>query len=143
MTAVVGRLQRELAWGDCDPAGIVYYPTYYRWMDAASWALLEKAGYPAQRIRAEHVTMPLVHADCDFLASPTFGDLIEVRSQVTRWGRSSFSIGHEFVLASAGTVLAKGTESRVWCRYEGGPGSPLRAIPLPDEIRAALGGPPR
>src|SRR4051812_16258777 len=101
---VVGRLQRELAWGDCDPAGIVYYPTYYRWMDAATWALAAQAGFSAQRIRAEQYSLPLVHAQCDFLSSPTFGDLIEVRSGITRWGRSSFSVGHEFVLASDGTV---------------------------------------
>jgi 4-hydroxybenzoyl-CoA thioesterase len=142
VTAVVGRLQRELAWGDCDPAGIVYYPTYYRWMDAASWALVAQAGYPAQRIRDDKVSMPLVHAECDFVRSPTFGDLIEIRSQVTRWGRSSFSIGHEFVLAGDGSVLARGSESRVWCRYEAGPGSALRGIRVPEDMRAALGGPP-
>jgi 4-hydroxybenzoyl-CoA thioesterase len=139
---VVARLQRELAWGDCDPAGIVFYPTYYRWMDAATWSLAAQAGFPAQRMRGEHYTLPLVHAACDFLNSPTFGDLVEIRSQVTRWGRSSFSIGHEFVLARDGTVLARGSESRVWCRYEAGPGSPLQSVPVPDEVRAALGGPP-
>ncbi|MBA2964619.1 MULTISPECIES: acyl-CoA thioesterase [Ramlibacter] len=141
MTVVV-RLQRELAWGDCDPAGIVFYPTYYRWMDAATWGLAAQAGYPAARMRAEHYTLPLVHAACDFLRSPTFGDLVEIRSQVTRWGRSSFSIGHEFVLAGDGTLLARGSESRVWCRYADGPGSALRSAPVPDEVRAALGGPP-
>jgi 4-hydroxybenzoyl-CoA thioesterase len=137
---VVGRLQRELAWGDCDPAGIVYYPTYYRWMDAATWALAAQAGFSAQRIRAEQYSLPLVHAQCDFLSSPTFGDLIEVRSQITRWGRSSFSVGHEFIAAD-GKVLARGSESRVWCRYQAGPGSPLKGVPIPDEVRTALGAP--
>ena len=82
-------LRRTLTWGECDPAGIIYYPTYYRWMDAASWALLAGAGWPAARIRAEHVTMPLVDSQCAFLSSPTFGDEVEVRSQVAKWGRSS------------------------------------------------------
>ena len=140
--AVTARLQRELAWGDCDPAGIIYYPTYYRWMDAASWALVAQAGYPAQRIRAEHFTLPLVDASCAFLSSPTFGDRCEVRSQVTRWGRSSFSVGHEIVLLPTGQVLARGSESRVWCRYQDGPGSPLRSHPIPEDVRRALGGPP-
>ena len=136
-----GRLPRSLTWGDCDPAGIIYYPTYYRWMDAASWALLALAGYSAARIRAEHVTMPLVDSSCTFLSSPTFGDECEVRSTVTKWGRSSFTVGHEIVLAGDGKVLARGSESRVWCRYEAGPGSPLRSLPIPAEVRAALGGP--
>ncbi|HYF43372.1 MAG TPA: acyl-CoA thioesterase, partial [Ramlibacter sp.] len=65
---VPGSLQRTLTWGDCDPAGIIYYPTYYRWMDAATWSLVAAAGYPATRMRAEQCTMPLVHAACDFLS---------------------------------------------------------------------------
>ena len=57
--APVARLAMTLRWGDCDPAGIIYYPTYYRWMDAASWALLAQAGFDAARMRAEQLTMPL------------------------------------------------------------------------------------
>ena len=34
------RMQRTVEWGDCDPAGIIFYPTYYRWMDAVSYTHL-------------------------------------------------------------------------------------------------------
>lgn len=130
----------EVRWGDCDPAGIIWYPTYYRWMDAAAWALLGAAGYGTERIRAEGVAFPLVHAACDFIASPRFGDACEVRSHVSRWGGKSFTVSHEFVRAD-GTVLARGHENRVWCRYEDGPGSPLRGAPLPDDLKARLSAP--
>jgi 4-hydroxybenzoyl-CoA thioesterase len=136
-----GRLRRTLAWGDCDPAGIIYYPTYYRWMDAASWALVAAAGYPADRMRAEQFTLPLVDSGCAFLSSPTWGDECEVLSEVSRWGRSSFTVSHQIVMAADGRVLARGSESRVWCRYEAGPGSPLRSVPVPAAVRAALGAP--
>ncbi len=141
MAAVIGRVQRELGWGDCDPAGIVFYPTYYRWMDASTWTLLAQGGWPAPRVRQEHVTIPLVHAACEFLASPTFGDLCEVRSHVSRWGRSSFTVTHEFFLQAGDKLLARGSESRVWCRYASGPGTALSSEALPADLRAALGGP--
>jgi 4-hydroxybenzoyl-CoA thioesterase len=131
-----------LSWGECDPAGIIYYPTYYHWMDSATWAMVGAAGFPASRMRAEHFTMPLVDSNCAFLSSPQFGDACEVRSQVTRWGRASFTVSHEVVMAGDGRVLAQGSESRVWCRYQAGPGSPLRSEPMPPELRLALGGPP-
>jgi 4-hydroxybenzoyl-CoA thioesterase len=138
--AAVGRLARTLTWGECDPAGIIYYPTYYRWMDAASWALLAQAGFPARRMREEHVSIPLVDAQCSFLSSPTFGDECEVRSTVARWGRSSFTVAHEvFLLGNPQRLLARGSESRVWCRYAAGPGSPLKSAPVPDQVRMALG----
>ena len=33
--------RRTLAWGECDPAGIIFYPNYYRFMDEAAWAMLD------------------------------------------------------------------------------------------------------
>jgi YbgC/YbaW family acyl-CoA thioester hydrolase len=137
-----GRLRRTLAWGDCDPAGIIYYPTYYRWMDAASWNLVAAAGYDAARMRAGQFTLPLVDSGCAFIASPTWGDECELLSQVSRWGRSSFTVSHDIVMAADGRVLARGSESRVWCRYTAGPGSALASVPIPEDVRVALGGPP-
>ena len=133
--------RRTLAWGECDPAGIVFYPNYYRWMDEATWSIFAQAGFGADRMRAEHYSLPLVKSSCDFAASPLFGDEIEIRSQVTKWGRSSFTLTHDFVIAKEGRALARGQESRVWCRYESGPGRALKSVPLPREVRTALGAP--
>jgi 4-hydroxybenzoyl-CoA thioesterase len=133
--------RRKLAWGECDPAGIIFYPNYYRFMDEAAWALFASAGYDAERMRAENFSLPLVDSRCEFFSSPKFGDEIEMRSQVSKWGRSSLSLSHEFVIASDGRLLARGNESRVWCRYEAGPGSALKSMPIPQDVRAALGAP--
>lgn len=133
--------RRTLAWGECDPAGIIFYPNYYRFMDEATWAVFASVGYGADRMRAENLSVPLVDSRCEFLSSPKFGDEIEIRSQVSKWGRSSFSFSHEFVIAADGRLLARGSESRVWCRYEAGPGTQLKSVPIPQEVRAALGAP--
>jgi 4-hydroxybenzoyl-CoA thioesterase len=127
-------------WGDCDPAGIIYYPTYYRWMDNATWAMFAQAGYTAARMRAELVSLPLVNAECSFERSPTFGDACEVRSHIARWGGKSFTAAHAIVAAD-GSALAKGSETRVWCRYESGPGSPLRGEVIPDALKALFAQP--
>src|SRR5687767_15684449 len=66
--SIVGRFACEVHWGDCDPAGIIFYPTYFRWMDAATWAFMGSVGYGPKRMREEHLAMPLVAADCQFLA---------------------------------------------------------------------------
>jgi acyl-CoA thioesterase FadM len=108
-------------------------------MDASTWRLIAAAGWPASRMRAENLTMPLVNSQCEFASSPTFGDECEVRSFVSKFGRSSFVVQHEFAIAETGRVLARGSESRVWCRYEAGPGSQVRSEPMPAELRQALG----
>src|SRR5262252_7202519 len=104
--SIVGRFACEVHWGDCDPAGIIFYPTYFRWMDAATWAFMGSVGYDAKRMRNEHLAMPLVSAGCDFLAPALHGDHCEVRSTITRFGGKSFALAHEIVRKD-GTVLAK------------------------------------
>ena len=123
----------QVQWGDCDPAGIIFYPTYFRWMDAATWAFFESVGYTPQRMREEHLSMPLVSADCQFLSPALHGDRCEVRSRIARFGGKSFVVTHE-VARKDGTPLAKGSETRVWGR--GGPGKPLKGETIPEELKA-------
>ena len=40
---LVNSRQVEIEFGDCDPAGIVYYPNYFRMFDAATAHLFEAA----------------------------------------------------------------------------------------------------
>jgi 4-hydroxybenzoyl-CoA thioesterase len=132
---VVGSFACQVQWGDCDPAGIIFYPTYFRWMDAACWALFASVGYDAKRMRAEHLAMPLVSADCQFLYPAEQGDRCEVRSSIVRFGGKSFVVAHE-VQRADGMALAKGTETRVWGKFEAGPGTRLRGVAMPEELKA-------
>ena len=133
--SIVGHFPCEVHWGDCDPAGIIFYPTYFRWMDAATWAFMGSVGYGPKRMRDEHLAMPLVGADCQFLAPAQHGDRCEVRSRIARFGGASFVVAHD-VVRSDGTTLAKGSEKRVWGRYVNGPGTPLKGQQIPDDVRA-------
>ena len=133
--SVVAVFPVQLQWGECDPAGIIFYPTYFRWFDAATWGMFAAAGYHARRMRAEQRAMPLVAADCEFKNPAGQEDRCEVRSRITRWGGKSFVVGHE-VVRSDDVLLAKGSETRVWGRYENGPGSPMKGEAIGDELKA-------
>jgi YbgC/YbaW family acyl-CoA thioester hydrolase len=133
--SIIGCFACQVQWGDCDPAGIIFYPTYFRWMDAATWAFLDSVGYSAKRMRTEHLAMPLVSAQCDFLAPAEQGDRCEVRSRIARFGSKSFVVTHEIV-RDDGAALAQGTETRVWGRFSGGPGTPMKGEAISDEIKA-------
>jgi 4-hydroxybenzoyl-CoA thioesterase len=125
----------QVQWGDCDPAGIIFYPTYFRWMDAATWSFMESVGFTPRRMREEHRSMPLVSAECQFVAPALHGDRCEVRSSIARFGGKSFVVSHEIVRSDA-SVLAKGSETRVWGRYSSGPGTPMKGETISEEIKA-------
>jgi len=133
--SVVAVFPCEVQWGDCDPAGIIFYPTYFRWMDAATWAFWASVGYTAKRMKGEHLAMPLVSADCRFIAPAEHGDRCEVRSRIARFGGKSFVVAHD-VVRTDGTALAEGRETRVWGRFANGPGTPLQGETIPEALKA-------
>lgn len=133
--SIVNVFPCQVHWGDCDPAGIIFYPTYFRWIDAASWALFEAAGYGPKWMKEQHTAMPLVSAECQFLFPAEHGDRCEVRSRIVRFGGKSFVVEHDIV-RNDGTALAKGKETRVWGRHADGPGTPLRGEAIPEALKA-------
>ena len=127
-------------WGDCDPAGIVYYPSYFRWCDQATYRLFLKAG-----LRRDDVSSgqwregtPLVAAECAFRRASQHGEKLVIESQVEKFGRSSFVIRHVFRDVS-GAIAAEGSETRIWARKEGDARS-LKAIAIPDDVKRRLEG---
>ena len=133
--SISGRFACEVYWGDCDPAGIIFYPTYFRWFDAATWAFFASVGYSAKRMRAEERSMPLVAAECQFMHPAEQADRCEVRSRIERFGGKSFVVAHEAARLD-GTVLARGTETRVWGRHIDGPGSLMKGEMIADDLKA-------
>ena len=127
-------------WGDCDPAGIVYYPSYFRWCDQATYRLFLKAGLARDDTRSGQWKegTPMVAAECSFQRASQHGEKLVIESHVSRFGRSSFTINHVFRDAS-GHTMAEGKETRVWARKDGDARS-LKAVPIPDEVRKRLGG---
>jgi YbgC/YbaW family acyl-CoA thioester hydrolase len=127
-------------WGDCDPAGIVYYPSYFRWCDEATYRLFLKAG-----MRRDDITSgqwkegtPLVAAECSFRRASQTGERLVIESHVSRFGRSSFTISHVF-RDTSGEIAAEGSETRIWARKEGDARA-LQAVPIPEDVKRRLGG---
>jgi 4-hydroxybenzoyl-CoA thioesterase len=133
--SIVGSFAVQVHWSDCDPAGIIFYPTYFRWFDSATWAFFGSVGYPIKDMIESGRVMPLVSADCEFVAPAEPGDQCEVRSRIRRWGGKSFVIAHD-VMRSDGTLLARGSETRVWGQHVAGPGSPMKGQPITEELKA-------
>lgn len=133
--SIVGVFRTDVSWGDCDPAGIIFYPTYFRWFDAATWALFGSVGHGLKTMIESGYCMPLVGAQCEFVAPAEPGDRCEVRSRIARWGGKSFVVSHQ-VVRSDGATLARGQETRVWGRHVAGPGSPMKGQPISEELKA-------
>jgi 4-hydroxybenzoyl-CoA thioesterase len=80
--------------GQCDPAGIVFYPRYFEMLNATVEAFFAEAlQYSFVRIHCdERCGVPTVHLEVDFRAPSRLGDAIVYRLRVTRVGRTSATL---------------------------------------------------
>jgi 4-hydroxybenzoyl-CoA thioesterase len=129
----------RIEWGDCDPAGIIYYPRYFEIFDAATAALFERAlGITKFQMfsKLEFAGWPLVNTHARFLKPTRFGDDVTVETTV-KFGRSSFEIEHR--LSLKGELCAECTEKRVWTVRDSQ--GQLKSHPVPDAVLAKFKSP--
>ena len=128
----------RIEWGDCDPAGIIYYPRYFTIFDACTSALIERAlgMRKIDYLKAYDFTgHPLVNADSRFLLPTRFGDEVTIETAVTAIRRSSFDVQHR--LLRAGELAVECLETRVWTFTDAS--GRIKGVPVPEEIRAKFG----
>jgi 4-hydroxybenzoyl-CoA thioesterase len=124
----------RIEWGDCDPAGIVYYPRYFAMFDASTSALIERALGMTKHdyLRAyDFAGHPLVNARSRFIIPTRFGDDVSIDTTVTAFRRSSFDITHR--LHKNGALAVEGFETRVWVKGDATNGT-MKSAPIPQEV---------
>ena len=127
-----------VSFGDCDPAGIVYYPNFYRWFDLATQRMSDSVGLTLHAMRRDHgwLGMPLVEAGARFVRPATHGDTIRIETEVVQWSRKTFRLAHRVL--RDGVLLAEGWEVRIVGAPVPGDAHRIRAVEIPDEVRTRL-----
>jgi 4-hydroxybenzoyl-CoA thioesterase len=129
----------RIEWGDCDPAGIIFYARYFEIFDVSTTMLLERAlGMTKfEYLKAyDFLGHPLVETQARFRRPTRFGDQVEIETKVVACGRSSFKLEHR--LTMAGTLAVEGTETRVWVVRRPDDATGLTSQPIPADVVARL-----
>jgi 4-hydroxybenzoyl-CoA thioesterase len=121
--------------GDCDPAGIVFYPNFLRWMDAASAHFFFSCGVPPwrelQRTRGI-IGTPLLEVNVRFVKAATYAETVEVHTRVEEWRAKVFVQHH--AIKRGDELLCEGRETRAFVVRDADTGR-LRSVPIPEDIR--------
>jgi 4-hydroxybenzoyl-CoA thioesterase len=135
---LVNRRTLRIEWGQCDPAGIVFYPHYFLIFDSSTGWLFERTGLKPLAMRQKYgiVGLPIVDVAARFTTPCRFDDEIVVESEVSEWGRSSFTVKHRIL--KYGVLAVEGFEKRVWAAPHPEIAGAIKAQTLPPEIIASL-----
>jgi 4-hydroxybenzoyl-CoA thioesterase len=138
---LVNRRTLRIEWGQCDPAGIVFYPQYLIIFDTSTGWLFARTGLTPLAMRKKYgiVGIPIVEVGARFFVPCRFDDEVVVESEVSEWGRSSFTVRHRVLKESK--LALEGFEKRVWAAPHPERKGEIQAQPVPAEIIASLSDP--
>ena len=102
-----------IEWGDCDEAGIVFYPNYFYWFDCTYQRWLRTRGLSQRELRRRFKGVtPLVDVGAKFVGPARYDDELLIHAEVTEWHERRFRIGYS--LSVGGLPVATGFERRAW-----------------------------
>jgi 4-hydroxybenzoyl-CoA thioesterase len=129
------RKEIHVEWGDCDPAGIVYFPRFFEYFDACTNALFEKAGFHKPEMLKQYslLGIPMIDTRAQFYVPASFGEVVVVETRIIEWGRSSFQVEHK--LYKGDVLAAEGSEKRVWTVRDAQSANGIRSEPIPEEVK--------
>jgi 4-hydroxybenzoyl-CoA thioesterase len=129
----------RIEWGDCDPAGIVFYPRYFAMFDHSTVLLLEQA------IRMRKIEMyknldfggyPSVDMRARFHLPTRYGDDVVIDTAVAKVGRSSITLEHRLTLN--GALAVESSDTRVWVVRDASRPGGFRSQAIPQDIVQGL-----
>lgn len=124
-------IRLQTYWSDADPAGLVYFPNFFRFVDCAESELFRAAG--AERMDLWHasgVWMPRVESFVKYLKPVRAEEAIFVRLRTRIKGEKTVRMEFEILNANDRSVLAEGYVTAVCISRQ-----TSRSCPLPHRVR--------
>ena len=127
------RLRRRVLFYEADPAGIVHFSWFFRYMEEAEHALWREAGLSIAPHGAD-IGWPRLAASFEYHRPLRFEDEFEVHVRLTAASQRSLTYAH--TIRRGDTVIATGTMTAVCVRKSP---LPMKAVELPAAILERLG----
>ena len=124
----------HVEFGDCDPARIVWFPNFFRWIDAASRHFFIECGVPPWHETAKTMGLigtPLVDTQASFIRTASYGDVLAIHTSITEWRTKSFV--QNYRIQRDDVEIMTCNEVRIFAADKEGGG--IRALPVPESIR--------
>ncbi|MDE1992082.1 MAG: acyl-CoA thioesterase [Rhizobiaceae bacterium] len=123
---------KPLRFGDCDPSGIAYFPSYLNILVGVLEDYFASLGFPWKTmIDDRRIGVPTVRLDLTFQRPGFQGDTLDFQIVVRGIGRSSLDLEHQ--VSANGQVLWTARHRVVATSLD-----THQSLAWPDDIRAAL-----
>jgi len=133
---VMFEVRFQTYWADADPAGIVFFPHYFRLMEQAEEELFRAAGEDRQRLLVENrIWLPRVEAFAKFSKPIWYGEAIRVQLNPQFQGLKTVKYDFVFLNDRTSESLAAGYVTVVCVDTAN-----FKSTPIPERIRRIIEG---
>jgi 4-hydroxybenzoyl-CoA thioesterase len=132
-------LRIDVRFGDCDPAGIVYFPRFFDFFHQAMETWFSALSVPYDDVIVQRrIGFPAVHTEADFRAPSRFGETLAVELSVAQLGDTSIRFAYRVLGPEAGEPRVVGATVCVVMDLD--PQSPAyrQAIAVPADLRVRI-----
>lgn len=124
---------RRLSYNDTDPAGILYYASWFPKMEAIWSDFLFRSGYRQDHSLAVHGWTSVTRAtECEYLVAAKLFDEIRLELRIGRVGNTSFQIDYRMVRTNDDALVSRAKTTIVIVDDQ------QRAVRIPDDFRVQL-----
>ncbi|MCA9730905.1 MAG: acyl-CoA thioesterase [Deferribacteres bacterium] len=117
------KTQVRVRFAETDQMGVVYHSNYFVWFEIGRTSLLREAGLPYTKLEESGILLPVVTAQCDFLKSAKYDDVLTIHTRMEEKPRARIRLDYR-VTNEKDEELATGFTIHSFIRRDGKPVRP-------------------
>lgn len=111
---IVSVMEREIAWGDLDALGIVFYPRYSEWIDAAGHQFFKTIDLNLYDLwEKRNIQFGLFETSCRYLKPGRYGLKIKIKTRLEELSKKTVLLRHEIFQTADNEKMVEGFEKRI------------------------------
>ncbi len=126
----------RVRYAETDQMGVVYHANYFVWFEIGRTDLLRRSGSSYRDLERRGISLPVIHARCDYLLPARYDDELEIRTKGAVLTHVRVEFTYEIVRVADGARLVAGQTVHAALDRDG------RPCRLPADLRGLLGGGP-
>ena len=106
---------------ETDKMGVTHHSNYIRWMEEARIEFLDKIGYSYFKLEEDGIMSPVIGIECDYKATTTFNDDIEIDVKVKEFKGVRLVIEYVMKNVKTNELVFTGISKHCFVNMEGNP----------------------
>lgn len=102
-----------------DKMGVVYHANYLEMFEMGRVELLRSSGVSYREMEEQGFLLPVLRAECDYINSAKYDDLLEIRARILTLTRAKIHFGYEISRRGDGAEISRGVTHHVFMTPEG------------------------